>query len=89
MCRSSTDECDLPEYCNGSSSLCQSDVFVQVRAEPCSTVLDRVACSLFFCGGFRTVSPAGASRPTVTTGSVVTTTASVRTSLAPVRTVSR
>ncbi|XP_053181372.1 disintegrin and metalloproteinase domain-containing protein 9 isoform X1 [Scomber japonicus] len=29
VCRSSTDECDLPEYCNGSSSLCQSDVFVQ------------------------------------------------------------
>lgn len=30
MCRSSTDECDLPEFCNGSSSFCQSDVFVQV-----------------------------------------------------------
>nr|XP_061835988.1 disintegrin and metalloproteinase domain-containing protein 9-like [Nerophis lumbriciformis] len=29
VCRSSTDECDLPEFCNGSSSLCQSDVFVQ------------------------------------------------------------
>ncbi|XP_044191021.1 disintegrin and metalloproteinase domain-containing protein 9 isoform X2 [Thunnus albacares] len=29
VCRSSTDECDLPEYCNGSSPLCQSDVFVQ------------------------------------------------------------
>ncbi|XP_028269905.1 disintegrin and metalloproteinase domain-containing protein 9 isoform X2 [Parambassis ranga] len=29
VCRSSTDECDLPEYCNGSSSFCQSDVFVQ------------------------------------------------------------
>ncbi|KAI9543739.1 Disintegrin and metalloproteinase domain-containing protein 9, partial [Dissostichus eleginoides] len=28
-CRSSTDVCDLPEYCNGSSSLCQSDVFIQ------------------------------------------------------------
>lgn len=31
VCRSSTDECDLPEYCNGSSSFCQSDVFIQVR----------------------------------------------------------
>lgn len=29
VCRSSTDECDLPEFCNGSSPLCQSDVFVQ------------------------------------------------------------
>lgn len=29
VCRSSTDECDLPEYCNGSSPLCQSDVFIQ------------------------------------------------------------
>ena len=33
VCRSSTDECDLPEYCNGSSSLCQSDVFVQVSPD--------------------------------------------------------
>uniref|UniRef100_A0A3Q2X814 ADAM metallopeptidase domain 9a n=1 Tax=Hippocampus comes TaxID=109280 RepID=A0A3Q2X814_HIPCM len=32
VCRASTDECDLPEFCNGSSSLCQSDVFVQVGA---------------------------------------------------------
>ncbi|XP_035021142.1 disintegrin and metalloproteinase domain-containing protein 9 isoform X1 [Hippoglossus stenolepis] len=29
VCRSSTDECDLPEFCNGSSLFCQSDVFVQ------------------------------------------------------------
>ncbi|KAF0022532.1 hypothetical protein F2P81_025158 [Scophthalmus maximus] len=29
VCRSSTDECDLAEYCNGSSTFCQSDVFVQ------------------------------------------------------------
>ncbi|XP_023275923.1 disintegrin and metalloproteinase domain-containing protein 9-like, partial [Seriola lalandi dorsalis] len=29
LCRSSTDECDLPEYCNGSSSFCQGDVFAQ------------------------------------------------------------
>ncbi|KAK5870588.1 hypothetical protein PBY51_003524 [Eleginops maclovinus] len=34
VCRSSTDECDLPEYCNGSSSLCQSDVFIQ-NGQPC------------------------------------------------------
>ncbi|XP_028313720.1 disintegrin and metalloproteinase domain-containing protein 9-like isoform X2 [Gouania willdenowi] len=34
VCRSSTDECDLPEFCNGSSSVCQSDVFVQDGA-PC------------------------------------------------------
>lgn len=29
VCRSSTDQCDLPEYCNGSSALCQGDVFIQ------------------------------------------------------------
>lgn len=34
VCRSSTDECDLPEYCNGSSPFCQSDVFVQ-DGRPC------------------------------------------------------
>ncbi|KAM7018755.1 disintegrin and metalloproteinase domain-containing protein 9 isoform 2-T2 [Tautogolabrus adspersus] len=34
VCRSSTDDCDLPEYCNGSSSLCQSDVFIQ-NGQPC------------------------------------------------------
>ncbi|XP_068166633.1 disintegrin and metalloproteinase domain-containing protein 9 isoform X2 [Antennarius striatus] len=34
VCRSSTDECDLPEYCNGSSSFCQSDVFIQ-NGQPC------------------------------------------------------
>lgn len=34
VCRASTDECDLPEYCNGSSSLCQSDVFKQ-NGQPC------------------------------------------------------
>ncbi|XP_077417345.1 disintegrin and metalloproteinase domain-containing protein 9-like isoform X2 [Vanacampus margaritifer] len=33
-CRARTDECDLPEFCNGSSSLCQSDVFVQ-NGHPC------------------------------------------------------
>ncbi|XP_049906657.1 disintegrin and metalloproteinase domain-containing protein 9 isoform X1 [Epinephelus moara] len=34
VCRARTDECDLPEYCNGSSSLCQSDVFIQ-NGQPC------------------------------------------------------
>ncbi|XP_026177068.1 disintegrin and metalloproteinase domain-containing protein 9 isoform X3 [Mastacembelus armatus] len=34
VCRSSRDECDLPEYCNGSSSFCQSDFFVQ-NGQPC------------------------------------------------------
>nr|XP_043882840.1 disintegrin and metalloproteinase domain-containing protein 9-like isoform X1 [Solea senegalensis] len=34
VCRSSTNECDLPEYCNGSSSLCQSDTFAQ-NGQPC------------------------------------------------------
>ncbi|KAM7415465.1 hypothetical protein PAMA_017801 [Pampus argenteus] len=34
VCRSSADECDLAEYCNGSSPLCQSDVFVQ-NGHPC------------------------------------------------------
>lgn len=29
VCRDSTDECDLPEYCNGSFALCQPDVFKQ------------------------------------------------------------
>ncbi|MEQ2287880.1 Disintegrin and metalloproteinase domain-containing protein 9 [Ameca splendens] len=34
VCRSRKDECDLPEYCNGSTSFCQSDVFVQ-NGHPC------------------------------------------------------
>ncbi|KAM9475193.1 disintegrin and metalloproteinase domain-containing protein 9 isoform 2-T2 [Clarias gariepinus] len=34
VCRSSTDECDLPEYCSGSSALCQPDVFKQ-NGHPC------------------------------------------------------
>nr|XP_055023244.1 disintegrin and metalloproteinase domain-containing protein 9 isoform X1 [Misgurnus anguillicaudatus] len=34
VCRSKTDECDLPEYCNGSSALCQNDVFKQ-NGYPC------------------------------------------------------
>ncbi|XP_041958042.1 disintegrin and metalloproteinase domain-containing protein 9-like [Alosa sapidissima] len=28
-CRSRSDECDLPEYCSGSSPFCPADVFVQ------------------------------------------------------------
>ncbi|CAL1615455.1 unnamed protein product [Knipowitschia caucasica] len=35
VCRGASDECDLKEYCNGSSPLCQSDVFVQ-NGQPCS-----------------------------------------------------
>ncbi|XP_067269291.1 disintegrin and metalloproteinase domain-containing protein 9 isoform X3 [Pseudorasbora parva] len=34
VCRSSTDECDLPEYCNGTSALCQNDFFKQ-NGHPC------------------------------------------------------
>ncbi|KAM9822443.1 disintegrin and metalloproteinase domain-containing protein 9-like isoform X1 [Syngnathus typhle] len=34
VCRASVDECDLPEFCNGSSSLCQNDAFVQ-NGHPC------------------------------------------------------
>ncbi|KAK7135432.1 hypothetical protein R3I94_014179 [Phoxinus phoxinus] len=33
-CRSSTDECDLAEYCNGTSALCQNDVYIQ-NGHPC------------------------------------------------------
>lgn len=34
MCRAVTNECDLPEYCNGTSPLCQPDVFIQ-NGSPC------------------------------------------------------
>ncbi|KAI1900829.1 hypothetical protein AGOR_G00053890 [Albula goreensis] len=34
VCRGSIDECDLAEYCNGSSAICQSDVFKQ-NGHPC------------------------------------------------------
>ncbi|KAM9394176.1 disintegrin and metalloproteinase domain-containing protein 9-like [Pholidichthys leucotaenia] len=34
VCRSDSSECDLPEFCNGSSSFCQSDVFAQ-NGQPC------------------------------------------------------
>ncbi|XP_045635144.1 disintegrin and metalloproteinase domain-containing protein 2-like [Ursus americanus] len=34
MCRPPTDECDLPEYCNGSSATCQDNFFVQ-NGHPC------------------------------------------------------
>ncbi|KAM8785199.1 disintegrin and metalloproteinase domain-containing protein 9 [Rhynchonycteris naso] len=29
LCRGKTNECDVPEYCNGSSQFCQPDVFIQ------------------------------------------------------------
>ncbi|ELV12459.1 Pleckstrin homology domain-containing family A member 2 [Tupaia chinensis] len=34
VCRGKTNECDLPEYCNGSSQFCQPDVFIQ-NGYPC------------------------------------------------------
>nr|XP_008505106.1 PREDICTED: disintegrin and metalloproteinase domain-containing protein 9 [Equus przewalskii] len=34
LCRGKTNECDLPEYCNGSSQFCQPDVFIQ-NGNPC------------------------------------------------------
>ncbi|XP_078095508.1 disintegrin and metalloproteinase domain-containing protein 9-like isoform X2 [Mustelus asterias] len=34
VCRASMNECDLPEYCNGTSHICQADVFVQ-DGHPC------------------------------------------------------
>ncbi|XP_077118376.1 disintegrin and metalloproteinase domain-containing protein 9 [Ranitomeya variabilis] len=34
VCRAVTNECDLPEYCNGSSPYCQPDVFIQ-NGNPC------------------------------------------------------
>lgn len=33
-CRASTNECDLPEYCNGTSQFCQPDFTVQ-NGHPC------------------------------------------------------
>lgn len=33
-CRISLDECDLPEYCNGSSASCQDDFFIH-NGYPC------------------------------------------------------
>ncbi|XP_006860052.1 PREDICTED: disintegrin and metalloproteinase domain-containing protein 2-like [Chrysochloris asiatica] len=29
VCRSAVDECDLCEYCNGTSAICQEDLFIQ------------------------------------------------------------
>ncbi|XP_037668702.1 disintegrin and metalloproteinase domain-containing protein 2 [Choloepus didactylus] len=34
QCRSAIDECDLAEYCNGSSASCQEDFFIQ-NGHPC------------------------------------------------------
>ncbi|CAH2275186.1 disintegrin and metallo ase domain-containing 9 [Pelobates cultripes] len=34
VCRGVANECDLPEYCNGSSPFCQADVFIQ-NGHPC------------------------------------------------------
>ncbi|XP_067857307.1 disintegrin and metalloproteinase domain-containing protein 9-like isoform X2 [Heptranchias perlo] len=34
VCRAPTNPCDLPEYCNGTSHICQADVFVQ-NGNPC------------------------------------------------------
>ncbi|KAM5312345.1 disintegrin and metalloproteinase domain-containing protein 2 [Glossophaga mutica] len=34
LCRSSDDECDLPEYCNGSSASCQDNFYIQ-DGHPC------------------------------------------------------
>ncbi|XP_015982853.2 disintegrin and metalloproteinase domain-containing protein 2 [Rousettus aegyptiacus] len=33
-CRASSDECDLPEFCNGSSASCQDNVFIR-NGYPC------------------------------------------------------
>ncbi|XP_059942014.1 disintegrin and metalloproteinase domain-containing protein 2-like [Mesoplodon densirostris] len=35
VCRVSTDECDLSEYCNGTSAACQEDLYVQ-DGHPCA-----------------------------------------------------
>ncbi|KAM9622641.1 disintegrin and metalloproteinase domain-containing protein 9 isoform 2-T2 [Trichechus inunguis] len=34
LCRGKSNECDVPEYCNGSSQFCQPDVFIQ-NGYPC------------------------------------------------------
>uniref|UniRef100_A0A8C9C734 Disintegrin and metalloproteinase domain-containing protein 2 n=1 Tax=Phocoena sinus TaxID=42100 RepID=A0A8C9C734_PHOSS len=35
VCRASTDECDVSEYCNGTSAACQEDLYVQ-DGHPCA-----------------------------------------------------
>ncbi|MEE6479258.1 hypothetical protein FKM82_012191 [Ascaphus truei] len=36
VCRGVANDCDLPEYCNGSSPFCQPDVFIQ-NGHPCQS----------------------------------------------------
>ncbi|CAI5763857.1 and metalloproteinase domain-containing 20-like [Podarcis lilfordi] len=38
VCRAKTSNCDLPEYCNGSSQLCPEDVYMQDGA-PCNSAV--------------------------------------------------
>ncbi|XP_055466057.1 disintegrin and metalloproteinase domain-containing protein 2-like, partial [Psammomys obesus] len=33
-CRPTSDECDVPEYCNGTSAVCEEDFFIQ-NGHPC------------------------------------------------------
>lgn len=46
MCRGKTNECDVPEYCNGSSQFCQPDVFIQ-NGYPCQN--NRAYCYNGMC----------------------------------------
>lgn len=44
LCRDSTTECDLPEYCDGNTEFCPSDTFHQNgencgNGEVCLTIL--------------------------------------------------
>ncbi|KAM6149625.1 disintegrin and metalloproteinase domain-containing protein 2-like [Erethizon dorsatum] len=41
VCRNAEDECDLPEYCNGSSGACQEDLFI-LNGHKCS--MDQWIC---------------------------------------------